>query len=90
MNASIWHQIVERHQTDRVMLQFGLPQHPPALPDNLKDFHKINLTKDKIKGSWRDKHHRQVENWNQRHQLALQGVRYNHEVYPNRQYFAWY
>jgi len=90
VNASIWHQIVERHQTDRVMLQFGLPQHPPALPDNLKDFHKINLTKDKIKGSWRNKHHCQVQNWNQRHQLALHGVRYNHEVYPNRQYFAWY
>ncbi|XP_039687054.1 uncharacterized protein [Medicago truncatula] len=83
-------QIVERHQTDRVRLQFGLPQHPPSLPENLKDFHKINLSKDRIKGSWGDKHHRQVQNWNQRHQLALHGVRYNHEVYPNRQYFAWY
>ncbi|XP_024639547.1 uncharacterized protein [Medicago truncatula] len=83
-------QIVERHQTDRVKLQFGLPQHPPSLPENLKVFHKINLTKDRIKGSWGDKHHRQVQNWNQRHQLALHGVRYNHEVYPNRQYFAWY
>jgi len=71
------------------MLPFGLPQHPPALLDNLKDFHKINLTKDKIKGLWRDKHHRQVQNWNQHHQLALHGVLYNHGVYPNRQYFAW-
>jgi len=39
--------MVERHQTDSVMLQFGLLQYPPTIPDDMKDFHKISLTNTK-------------------------------------------
>jgi len=48
------------------------------------------LTNTKIKDSWGDKFQYHIQKWNQRHKLALYGVRYNHDVYPNCQYFEWY
>jgi hypothetical protein len=56
----------------------------------LTDLHKICCRKNKIKSSWGDKFQYHVHKWNQRHEFALDGVRYTHEVYPNRQYFQWY
>ncbi len=83
-------EVVERHQTDRVMLQFGLPQFPPAMPDDLRNLHETCCHKIKIKGSWGDHHQYYILKWNQRHQFALHGVRYTYVVYPNRIYFQWY
>jgi len=72
------------------MLEFGLPQYPPVIPDDLTDIHKICCKKNKIKSSCGDKFQYHVQKWNQRHEFALDRVRYTHKVYPNRQYFQWY
>jgi len=82
--------VVERHQTDRVLLQFGLPQYPPSIPDDLTDLYNMCCHKNKIKCSWGDKHQHYVLKWNQRHQLALPEVRYTHRVHLNRIYFEWF
>jgi len=63
---------------------------PPCIPDDLTDLHNICCHKNKIKGSWGDQHQYYFLKWNQRHQLALPGVRYTDKVHPNRIYFEWY
>jgi len=88
-HLSDFFEIVERHQTNRVRLQFGLPQFIPGEPERMEVYHKISLKK-KEKRSRAEILQNDVQRWNNRHESILHGVPYNDEVYPNHDYFTWY
>ncbi|XP_073224747.1 serine/threonine-protein phosphatase 7 long form homolog [Cicer arietinum] len=56
--------IIEMHQTDRVKLQFGLPQEIPHPPRNMRKYHKVDLHK-QVDYSWALFYENENKEWNE-------------------------
>ncbi|XP_073221249.1 serine/threonine-protein phosphatase 7 long form homolog [Cicer arietinum] len=81
--------IIEMHQTDRVKLQFGLPQEIPHPPRNMKKYHKVDLHK-QVDYSWALFYENENKEWNERENHILHGQPLNVELKPSYEYMVWF
>nr|XP_027190510.1 serine/threonine-protein phosphatase 7 long form homolog [Cicer arietinum] len=81
--------IIEMHQTDRVKLQFGLPQEIPHPPRNMIKYHKVDLHK-QVDYSWTLFYENENKEWNERENHILNGQPLNVEFKPSYEYMVWF
>ncbi|XP_061351035.1 serine/threonine-protein phosphatase 7 long form homolog isoform X2 [Gastrolobium bilobum] len=82
--------IVEMHQADRVMRQFGMEQPIPVAPYLLHGVHDLTL-RGKTAEDWSVKLRLYIERWETRHTRFVEGTD-GGDVYlsPNSEYMIWY
>ncbi|KAK7300799.1 hypothetical protein RJT34_11650 [Clitoria ternatea] len=82
-------QIVEWHQPDRAMRQFGMEQHIPSAPSQPENIHGITL-RGKVEENWSTIFDPLIELWNNRLQYVCTR---NLQIVPmsaNHDYMKWY
>ena len=80
--------IVEWHQPDRVLRQFGMRQTVPTLCNTLPQLHQIDL-RGKHDQNWRQIHAEYISFWRARHGRCAQGEIINESDVSN-DYLSWY
>jgi len=80
--------IVEWHQPDRVLRQFGMRQTVPTLCNTLPQLHQIDL-RGKHDQNWHQIHAEYISFWRARHGRCAQGEIINESDVSN-DYLSWY
>ena len=81
--------IVEMHQPDRCMRQFGMQQHIPASAAQLKGAHDLTL-RGKISDDWEAKMDEFIQLWNTRHLRIATTEPSEGLISPNSEYMTWF
>ncbi|WJX11861.1 UDP-arabinose 4-epimerase [Trifolium repens] len=78
------------HQTDRVKLQFGIPQEIPQQPMDMRGYPKLSLKK-VVDTSWELQWSYEIAIWVLRHEHVLNdAMRFEVEVKPDYNYLSWF
>ena len=81
--------IVEWHQPDRCLRQFGLRQFIPSKPSQLENLHQITL-RGKTDDNWQRMYGPVLEAWNNRLAYAVEGLPPHIYTSENDEYMVWY
>ena len=81
--------IVEKHQPDRVLRQFGLMQDIPIDVDTNERLHGIDL-RGKVDRNWRVVHAVHIHRWGNRYQLVCHAPALIGDIPCDHRYFRWY
>ena len=85
----IYFHIVEWHQPDRVMRQFGLDQPIPARPHQPDHLHSIILT-GKNHDNWAHIHKDYIALWENRTERCVTGRPLDRPLIAHSEYMLWY
>ncbi|KAK2363321.1 serine/threonine-protein phosphatase 7 long form protein [Trifolium repens] len=78
------------HQTDRVKLQFGIPQEIPQQPMDMRGYHQLSLKK-VVDTSWELQWSDEIAIWDLRQERVLNNaMRFEVEVKPDYNYLSWF
>ncbi|XP_021599298.1 serine/threonine-protein phosphatase 7 long form homolog [Manihot esculenta] len=80
--------IVEWHQPDRVMRQFGMQQHIPAEPQQSAALHDVDLRKSDT--NWAEVHSHWIARWNTRDRRIISGPPATESLHFHSEYMEWY
>lgn len=80
--------IVEKHQPDRVLRQFGLMQDIPVDVDTNEQLHGIDLRE--VDRNWRVEHAVHIHQWGNRYQLVCHALALIGDMPCDHRYFRWY
>ncbi|XP_043809101.1 serine/threonine-protein phosphatase 7 long form homolog [Manihot esculenta] len=80
--------IVEWHQPDRVMRQFGMQQHIPAEPHQSAVLHDVDLRKSDT--NWAEVHSHWIARWNTRDTRIVTGPPATEPLHFHSEYMEWY
>ena len=83
----IW--IIELHQPERVLRQFGMQQGEPRIVDTSVKLHKIDLT-GKFERDWMKEHAVYIQQWNCRGQRVRDAPVFDGVMQYNHLYMKWY
>src|SRR3954468_15467321 len=97
-DAEIWttkcclirYNIIEMHQSDRVMLQFGMRQRIPDPPVDLGVWHLKRVNHQWTHQHWKDFAPDQRQMWKNRREYVLNFPVSDHEMKPSPEYMNWY
>lgn len=81
---------VEWHSTDRVKLQFGLPQDIPAPPRNMRSYHHVDKRTKHWNTSYQSLWPDEYEHWLNRLQWVLDGMPHPRWRRPTAEYIQWF
>lgn len=80
--------VVEKHQLDRVLRQFGLMQDIPVDVDTNEQLHGIDLRE--VDRNWRVEHAVHIHQWGNRYQLVCHALALIGDMPCDHRYFRWY
>ncbi|KAJ9174995.1 hypothetical protein P3X46_013582 [Hevea brasiliensis] len=80
--------IIEWHQPDRVMRQFGLAQPIPRRPMQTDELHEITLQFSE--SNWAHHHATYINRWNRREHYIVQGQEMAQPLHHHSEYMEWY
>ena len=88
--ALICFQIVEWHQPDRVLRQFGMQQAIPQPPMNLDEVHRVDMRGNHAE-NWAERHANWIRFWKKRSRRVVQSpeIVYNN-FSPSDEYIRWF
>ncbi|KAI5448403.1 hypothetical protein KIW84_015714 [Lathyrus oleraceus] len=81
---------MEMHNSDRVKLQFGMPQNIPDPPASLGEWHLRKVNNQWNFNPWQSFARSECRKWKHRHDHVLTDVVMPNEEKPSRTYMAWY
>ncbi|XP_043810688.1 serine/threonine-protein phosphatase 7 long form homolog [Manihot esculenta] len=80
--------IIEWHQPDRVMRQFGMQQHIPAEPQQSAALHDVDLRKSDT--DWAEVHSHWIARWNTRERRIVTAPPATEPLHFHSEYMEWY